>query len=160
LLTSKIKSVDALSRIIYRLRKQGKTVVFTNGCFDLLHAGHIRYLEEAKTKGNILIVAVNSDASVRRIKGKKRPLVGQLDRLSIVAALASVDYACLFSEDTPIKVIRRIKPDILVKGADWKNKTIIGSEFVKSYGGNVATIKFIKNHSTSHLIKKIVKSFC
>jgi len=159
LLKSKIKNSRQLKQISSKLRKQKKKIVFTNGCFDLLHLGHIKYLEDAKKRGDVLVVAVNSDASVRRIKGEKRPLVNQNDRLKIIAALASVDYVLLFNEDTPLEVIRQIKPHILVKGADWKNKSIIGSDFVKSYGGRVCTIKFIKNHSTTSLIKKIVKAF-
>ncbi len=159
MLTSKIKSLGSLKTLVFALRKQGKTIVFTNGCFDLLHVGHIKYLEEAKRFGDILIVALNSDASVRKIKGPGRPLVNQKDRLSIVAALASVDYVCLFGETTPIKGIRALRPDVLVKGADWKHKGIVGSEFVRSYGGKVATLKFIKGRSTSRMIKKIAKSF-
>jgi rfaE bifunctional protein nucleotidyltransferase chain/domain len=158
-LTSKIKTLGSLRRIIRKLRKQGKTIVFTNGCFDLLHAGHIRYLEEAKRRGDILIVALNSDASVRKIKGAPRPLVPQGDRLVIVAALASVDYVCLFVQDTPIKVIRETRPDVLIKGADWEDKTIVGADFVRSYGGKVATGKFIRGRSTTSLIKKIAKAY-
>jgi len=159
LLTSKIKSLKSLRSLTRTLHRQGSKIVFTNGCFDLLHAGHIHYLEEAKKLGDILIVAVNSDASVRKIKGPCRPLVGQKDRLRIVAALMSVDYVCLFSEATPIKVIRALRPDVLVKGADWKGKGIVGSEFVRSYGGKVATLKFIKGRSTTRLINKIAKAF-
>jgi len=159
LLTSKIKSLNSLRILTRILHRQGKKIVFTNGCFDLLHAGHIKYLEEAKKLGDILIVALNSDASVRRIKGPGRPLVSQKDRSCIVAALTSVDYVCLFGEATPIKVIRALRPDVLVKGADWKGKGIVGSEFVKSYGAKVATIKLIKGRSTTRLIKKIAKVF-
>jgi D-beta-D-heptose 7-phosphate kinase/D-beta-D-heptose 1-phosphate adenosyltransferase len=159
LLTSKIKSLGSLKRVVGTFRKRGKTIVFTNGCFDLLHVGHIKYLEEAKRQGDILIVALNSDASVRRIKGPRRPLVGQKNRLSIIAGLSSVDYVCLFGEATPIKVIRALRPDVLVKGADWKRKDILGSEFVRSYGGKVATVRFIKGCSTSRMIKKIAKAF-
>lgn len=159
MLTSKIKSLNSLRSLTRTLHRQGKRIVFTNGCFDLLHAGHIKYLEDAKKLGDILIVAINGDASVRRIKGPCRPLVGQKDRLSIVAALASVDYVCLFGEATPIKVIRALRPDVLVKGADWKGKGIVGSEFVRSYGAKVATLKFMKGRSTTRLINKIAKSF-
>lgn len=159
MLTSKIKSLKSLKKVARTLHKQGKTIVFTNGCFDLLHVGHIKYLEEAKRQGDILIVALNSDVSVRRIKGPRRPLVGQKDRLSIIAGLSSVDYVCLFGEATPIKVIKALRPDVLVKGADWKRKGIVGSELVRSYGGKVATVRFIKGRSTSRMIKKIAKAF-
>lgn len=158
LLESKIKSLSALKAAIRRLQKQKQRIVFTNGCFDLLHLGHVKYLEDAKRKGDILIVAVNSDASVRRIKGNKRPIIGEKDRLRIIAGLASVDYALLFDEDTPLKIIKGIKPDILVKGADWKNQTIVGADLVRNYGGKVRTIKFIKNRSTTGLINKIIET--
>ncbi|MFH1457728.1 MAG: D-glycero-beta-D-manno-heptose 1-phosphate adenylyltransferase [Candidatus Omnitrophota bacterium] len=157
-MTSKIKTIRSLKRIVRKLRKHGKTIVFTNGCFDLLHAGHIKYLEEAKRRGDVLIVALNSDASVRRIKGVFRPLVPQGDRLFIVAALASVDYVCLFGQDTPIKAIRETRPDVLIKGADWKDKEIVGAGFVRSYGGKVQTGKLLRGRSTTSLIKKIVKA--
>ena len=159
MLTAKIKPLRSLKNLVRNLQKQGKRIVFTNGCFDLLHVGHIHYLKEAKKLGDILIVGINRDASVRKIKGPRRPLVGQKDRLSIMAALESVDYVCLFGETTPIKIIRTLRPDVLVKGADWKRKGIVGSEFVKSYGGKVAALKFIRGHSTSRLIKKIAKAF-
>jgi rfaE bifunctional protein nucleotidyltransferase chain/domain len=159
MLKSKIKSISQLKKIIPRLRKKGNKIVFTNGCFDLLHAGHVKYLEDARRKGDILVVAINSDASVRRIKGNKRPVINENDRLTIIGALASVDYVFLFKEDTPLKVIKQVRPDILVKGADWEDKTIVGSNFVKSYGGRVSTIKFINGRSTSSLIKKIVQTF-
>ncbi len=158
MLKAKIKNPNALKKIIAGLKARGKKIVFTNGCFDLLHYGHIKYLQDAKKKGDILVVAINSDASVRRIKGKIRPLINQKDRLKIIAALESVNYAVLFNEDTPIKVIKLLKPDILVKGADWKKNHIVGGDFVLGYGGGVCTIKFVKGRSTTNLINKIVKS--
>jgi len=133
-------------------------VVFTNGCFDILHCGHAKYLEAAKRKGDILVVAINSDASVKRIKAKTRPIVGERNRLSLVAALESVDFVIMFKEDTPLKVIKEIRPDILVKGADWTKDEIVGGNFVNSYGGKVKTIKLTKGLSTTNLIKKIVKT--
>lgn len=153
---TKIRSLGELSdKIIPGLKKQNKKIVFTNGCFDLLHYGHIQYLEKAKQKGDILIVAVNSDASVRRLKGARRPIVDENDRIRVIAGLHSVDYAVLFGEDTPLKVIQAIKPDILIKGADWRKDKIAGSDFVLSYGGKVGTIKLAAGRSTTQLIKKI-----
>ena len=158
LLEKKIKNLNQLKRITSRLKSQGKTIVFTNGCFDLLHYGHVKYLQEAKQKGDILVVAINSDASVRKIKGKKRPLVSENDRLRIIAALESVDYAILFKENTPLEIIKSLRPDILVKGADWNKNNIAGNDIVLTYGGKVDTIDLIKGRSTTNLIKKIVKS--
>ncbi|MDP2938324.1 MAG: D-glycero-beta-D-manno-heptose 1-phosphate adenylyltransferase, partial [Candidatus Omnitrophota bacterium] len=155
MLKRKIISLSGLKRILTRLRKKRKRIVFTNGCFDLLHFGHVDYLQEAKKKGDILVVAVNSDASIRKIKGKKRPIINEKNRLSVVAALQSVDYVVLFKEDTPLKVIKTLKPDILVKGADWDKKDIVGSDFVLSRGGEVITIKLSKGYSTTDIIKKI-----
>lgn len=159
MLKEKIKNLNSLKKIILKLKKRGRKIVFTNGCFDLLHYGHVKYLEDAKSKGDILVVAINSDASVRKIKGKKRPIMAQEDRLSLIAALESVDYAVLFNEETPLKVIKELRPDVLVKGADWGRKQIVGSDTVLSYGGKVSTIKLAKGRSTTNLIKKIAKIF-
>jgi len=159
LLKEKIKNLNALKKIILRLKEKGKKIVFTNGCFDLLHYGHVKYLEDAKRKGDILVVAINSDTSVRKLKGNKRPIVNQKDRLGLIAALESVDYVVLFNEETPLKAIKELKPDILVKGADWDRKQIVGSGLVLGYGGNVSTIKLIEGRSTTNLIKKIAKIF-
>lgn len=156
-LLTKLKNLNELKGIITTLKSKGKKIIFTNGCFDLLHYGHIKYLEDAKRKGDILVVAVNSDSSVKKIKGNQRPIIGQGDRIRTLAALESVDYAVLFNEDTPLKVIKSLKPDILAKGADWNKKDIVGREFVLSYGGCVSTIKLVKGRSTSSLIKKIAK---
>jgi len=123
-----------------------------------LHYGHAKYLQDAKDKGDILVVGVNSDASIRKIKGGLRPIVGESDRLNLLAALESIDYLVLFNEETPLKVIKVIKPDILVKGADWKKQSIVGSDLVKAYGGKVLTIPLVKGLSTTNLIKKIVKA--
>jgi D-beta-D-heptose 7-phosphate kinase/D-beta-D-heptose 1-phosphate adenosyltransferase len=151
----KIKTRAQLTRIIAGLKAHGRRVVFTNGCFDILHYGHVRYLEKAKQQGDVLVVAVNSDTSVSRLKGRKRPIINQRDRLATVAALASVDFVVLFSEPTPLEVIKRLKPDVLVKGADWKIRDIVGSEVVRQYGGKVATVRLAPGRSTSGLIKKI-----
>ena len=157
LLKEKIKDLGILGRIISRLKKAGEKIVFTNGCFDLLHYGHVKYLEDAKRKGDILVVAVNSDSSVRKIKGRNRPIVNEKDRLGVIAALESVDYVVLFKERTPTKVIKILKPDILVKGADWDKNNIVGADYVTSIGGRVSTMKLIKGRSTTNLIKKIAK---
>jgi len=157
LLKEKISNLSTLKKTISRLKKAGKKVVFTNGCFDLLHYGHVKYLQDARRKGDVLVVAVNSDSSVRKIKGEKRPIVNEKDRLGIIAALQSVDYAVLFKEKTPIKVIKLLKPDILVKGADWDKNNIVGADYVAGTGGRVSTIKLIKGRSTTNLMEKIVK---
>jgi len=158
LLEKKIKSQAQLKKIISALQKKGRRVVFTNGCFDLLHAGHVEYLQEAKRKGDILVVAVNSDSSVRRLKGNKRPIVKAQDRTKVIAALESVDYVVVFAEDNPEKLIRFLRPDILVKGADWNQKDIVGSDLVLGYGGKVHRINFLKGRSSSNLIKKIAQN--
>ena len=158
LLEQKIKSPAALKRALSLLKKSGKTIVFTNGCFDLLHYGHVKYLEEARKKGDLLVVAINSDTSVRRIKGKGRPLVSQADRLRVIAALESVDYVTVFGEDTPLRIIKLVKPHILVKGSDWNRADIVGRDIVCGYGGKVITIKLMKGRSTTNLIKKIVRT--
>lgn len=158
-LKDKIQNLNSLRKIVSRLKKRGKRIVFTNGCFDILHYGHAKYLEDAKRKGDILIVGVNSDASVKRIKGNKRPIINERDRISLIAALESVDYALLFNEDTPLKVIESLKPDVLVKGADWEKGNIVGQDIVSRLGGKAIRIKFIKGRSTSHIIKKIAGLF-
>jgi len=159
LLKNKIKRLSELKKIVAGLKRKGKRVVFTNGCFDLLHLGHVKYLEEAKKKGDILVVAVNSDSSIRRIKGKNRPIADEKHRISVIAALESVDFAFLFTEDTPLQVIKTLEPDVLVKGADWKKKDIIGGDLVLSYGGRVETVKSALGYSTTAIINKIAKTF-
>ena len=136
------------------LRRNG-TIVFTNGCFDLLHAGHIEYLRKAKKLGDILWIGINSDKSVKRIKGDKRPILCQTDRVEILASLRFVDAITLFDEDTPLELIKMIKPDILVKGGDYKDKLIVGSDVLKNNGGTVKLIDFVDGKSTSAIIKKI-----
>jgi len=155
---TKIKKLSALKRIRSILRRSKKKVVFTNGCFDILHYGHVMYLEKARAKGDILIVGLNSDSSVRRIKGKGRPIVNELDRARVLAGLESVDYVVIFGEYTPLKTIKALSPDVLIKGSDWKNKGIVGSNFVKSCGGRVLTINLASGRSTTNLIKKIGKT--
>jgi len=146
---SKLKSTLA------SLRRAGKTIVFTNGVFDILHYGHIDYLTKAKRLGDILIVGLNTDASVRKFKGKNRPIQNERDRARILDSLKPVDYVVLFSEETPERLIRKVRPDILVKGADYKISEIVGAEFVKSYGGKVKRIPLQKGRSTSGIIKML-----
>lgn len=148
-----------LVEIRQRLKAEGKKVVFTNGCFDLIHRGHIEYLRKAKELGDVLVVGVNSDSSVRRIKGAKRPIVGEEDRAAVLAALASVDYVCLFHEDTPYELLQALVPDVLVKGADWKVEDVVGKDIVECAGGSVQTIEFLPHRSTSQLIQTIVERF-
>jgi D-beta-D-heptose 7-phosphate kinase/D-beta-D-heptose 1-phosphate adenosyltransferase len=156
---TKIIQLSRLARQAKRLRGEGKRIVFTNGCFDILHYGHVKYLADAKAKGDYLVVAVNSDASVKKIKGKGRPVVPQGDRLRSLAALGCVDFVLLFNEDNPLKLIKAIKPDFLIKGSDWSRKSIVGADFVESYGGKVLTVNLVKGRSTSKLIEKIVRNF-
>ncbi|MFH0762759.1 MAG: D-glycero-beta-D-manno-heptose 1-phosphate adenylyltransferase [Candidatus Omnitrophota bacterium] len=155
----KIKKPAALKKIIAGLKKKGKRIVFTNGCFDLIHYGHAKYLQEAKRKGDILVVALNSDSSVRRIKGRHRPIVSQKDRMSLVAALASVDYVTSFTRKTPAELIKLIVPDVLIKGADWDKNDIVGGSFVRACGGKVLALKLAKGRSTTNLIKKIAENY-
>ncbi|MFA6129664.1 MAG: D-glycero-beta-D-manno-heptose 1-phosphate adenylyltransferase [Candidatus Omnitrophota bacterium] len=156
---TKITSLSNLKRKIARLKQLGKRIVFTNGCFDILHYGHTKYLQDARNKGDYLVVAVNSDSSIKKIKADNRPVVGQADRLRVVAALGCVDFVVLFKEDNPFKVIKALKPDILVKGSDWAKKKIIGADFVESYGGKVIIIDSVKGRSTSAIVEKIVRDF-
>jgi rfaE bifunctional protein nucleotidyltransferase chain/domain len=154
----KLKNKIALTKIVSSLRKLGKRVVFTNGCFDILHYGHAKYLEAAKAKGDFLVVGVNSDSSVKKFKGKGRPVISENFRARMVAALESVDFVVIFPEETPLKIIRALKPDVLVKGGDWKENDIVGADFVKARGGKVYSIKFIKGFSTTNIIRKIGKA--
>jgi rfaE bifunctional protein nucleotidyltransferase chain/domain len=132
----------------------GKRVVFTNGCFDLLHVGHIRYLQQAKSLGDLLIVGINSDSSVQQLKGPTRPIQSELDRAEILAALACVDRTVIFSEKTPLELIKKITPDILVKGGDWATKDIVGADHVLASGGVVKSLQFVDGKSTTLLIQK------
>lgn len=154
---NKIKSESALRKIIASLKKRGKTVVFTNGCFDILHRGHIMFLKKAKSLGDVLIVAVNSDRSVKRIKGPLRPINSQKDRALVLSFLELVDYVTIFDELDPGDLIKKIRPDILIKGGDWKKDKIVGGDFVASRGGRVYSIPLEKGYSTTQLITNIVK---
>ncbi|MBI3331219.1 MAG: D-glycero-beta-D-manno-heptose 1-phosphate adenylyltransferase [Candidatus Omnitrophica bacterium] len=151
----KIKSPASLARLVRRATARGGTVVLTNGCFDLLHAGHIRLLERARRLGDLLIVGLNSDRSVRALKGPSRPLVGQRDRARLLAALESVDYVTVFHEPTPQRLIARLRPHVLIKGGDWNRSAIVGRDVVEARGGRVVRIPLLKGHSTSQLIARI-----
>jgi len=155
-LKNKIEDRKDLKKVVERLKKEGKRVVFTNGCFDLIHVGHTRYLEEAKKLGDILIVAVNSDQSVMTIKGKKRPIIPEEERAEVLSALQCVDFVVIFHEPDPLNIISLLKPDVLVKGGDWSEDAIIGREVVESIGGKVVRIPEIKGASSSSIIDKIV----
>ncbi len=152
---NKILRLPALLKKLPALRRQGKTIAFTNGCFDLMHIGHVKYLEDAGRGNRVLIVGLNSDASTNRIKGPSRPIIGQKSRAAVLAALKSVDFVVIFNETTPYKIISAIKPDILIKGADWKGKPVVGEDLVKK----VELVKFIKGFSTTNIIEKIKLSF-
>jgi len=151
----KIFPKETLKEQLNELRQAGKTIVFTNGCFDILHVGHVRYLREAKKLGDILVLALNSDASVRAIKGEKRPLVPEEERADIMAALESIDYVILFDDPTPQQLVEYLQPDILVKGGDWAEAAIAGADFVKASGGRVITIPLTEGRSTTNIIEKI-----
>ena len=149
----RVVSREELPQLLGKQRKD-QLVVFTNGCFDLLHVGHVRYLQEAKALGSILVVALNTDQSVQKLKGPNRPVQSEADRAEIMAALGCVDFVVLFGEETPLKVIQELKPDILVKGGDYKIQDIVGSELVMSYGGKVQSLQFYQGKSTTGLINK------
>ena len=145
-----------ISALVARLRRSGKRVVFTNGVFDILHRGHVEYLAKARSFGELLIVGLNTDTSVRRLKGPPRPLQSERDRAAVLLGLRSVDYVTLFGEDTPDKLIRSIRPDTLVKGADYRESEIVGATFVRSYGGKVRSVKLTPGRSTSSILRLVV----
>jgi rfaE bifunctional protein nucleotidyltransferase chain/domain len=155
----KIKNTQELKVLFDILRATGKKIVFTNGCFDLIHTGHTRYLAKARSFGDILIVAVNSDASVRAIKGEKRPINTEAERMETLAALEVVDYVTLFSEPDPHRIISELQPDVLVKGGDWPLERIIGREVVESRGGKVVSVGYIEGASTTGIIEKILGNY-
>lgn len=154
---NKIKTVLELRPLLGILQAMGKKIVFTNGCFDLIHTGHTRYLAKAKSFGDLLIVAVNSDSSVRMIKGEKRPINTQAERAEILAALESVDFVTIFDEPDPHKIISELQPDVLVKGGDWPIEKIIGRDVVEARGGKVVNVPYVEGASTTSIIEKILK---
>jgi rfaE bifunctional protein nucleotidyltransferase chain/domain len=157
--SQKIKSLKELIRIRAELKQRKKSVVFTNGCFDILHRGHIEYLKKAKSLGDVLIVGLNSDSSVREIKGSKRPIVPQEDRAAIIASLEMVDYVLIFKETTPFQVILNLVPDVLVKGGDYTVDKIVGNKIVETAEGRVITVKQIPGRSTKNIIREIVNRY-
>ncbi|MDO5760708.1 MAG: D-glycero-beta-D-manno-heptose 1-phosphate adenylyltransferase [Bacteroidota bacterium] len=155
---AKILDNKRLEGILELLKIKGKTIVFTNGCFDLLHQGHIDYLARTKDLADVLIVGLNTDTSIKRIKGEKRPIQDENSRAIIMASLCFVDYVVLFEEDTPYNLIKTIQPNVLVKGADYKQEEIVGYDIVKAKGGKVKTLEYLQNHSTTNIINKIRQS--
>jgi rfaE bifunctional protein nucleotidyltransferase chain/domain len=151
----KVVDRPTLAARVAEARRSGKRVVFTNGCFDLLHVGHVRYLDEARAAGDLLVVAVNDDASVRRLKGPERPLVTAAARAEVVAALAVVDYVTVFTEDTPAEVIAAVIPDVLVKGADWAPDQVVGRDVVEANGGRLVLIPVVEGFSTTALAERL-----
>ncbi len=156
----KIIDREQLKKELDRLRGEGKKIVFTNGCFDILHVGHARYLKEAKKNGDVLVLALNSDASVRAIKGEKRPLIPEDERAYLVASLEPVDYVTVFSEATPLELIGYLNPDVLVKGGDWAEEQVVGREEVRKRGGKVVIIPEIQGASTTNIVEKIKRIYC
>jgi D-beta-D-heptose 7-phosphate kinase/D-beta-D-heptose 1-phosphate adenosyltransferase len=151
----KVLTLKALLSVIRAPGKRGKKVVFTNGCFDILHAGHVRYLKKARGLGDVLVVGLNSDSSARLIKGPGRPVVPEKDRSEVLSALECVDYVVVFSEPTPIRLIEAVRPDVLVKGADWTRGSIVGEDVVRGYGGRVKRIRLVEGKSTTNIIKRV-----
>jgi len=154
---NKITPRNELKATVDRLKREGKKVVFTNGCFDILHAGHTRYLRDARKLGDALILALNSDSSVRSIKGPMRPIVPEAERAEVVASLDSVDYVTVFDELTPLELIEFLQPDVIVKGGDWAEKDIVGAEAVRKWGGRVAIMPVIEGASTTNIIDKVLQ---
>ena len=156
---TKILPLQDLVKRLAELKRNGNKIVFTNGCFDILHPGHARYLEDARALGDVLVVAVNSDRSVQALKGSGRPVIPELERAEVLAALRAVDYVTVFDELTPRSVIARLLPQVLVKGADWGPNAIVGREEVEAAGGRVISIPLVQGYSTSAIIEKIKRPF-
>ena len=156
-MADKIKTVDEIAAIATEAKKNGRRVVFTNGCFDLLHRGHVHILRQAKAAGDLLIVGMNSDSSVKSIKGPARPILPEIDRVELIAAMEMVDYIVLFDEPDPYQLIATIKPNVLAKGGDWSSDKIVGADIVERNGGRVAVIPYLKGFSTTEIIERIRK---
>ena len=152
-----IRSLNDIIKLREKIRIENRKVVFTNGCFDIIHKGHVTYLNEAKSLGDHLIVGINSDDSVKRLKGKDRPVNNEYDRAFVLDNLKSVDDVLIFNEDTPYDIIKEIIPDLLVKGGDWKEEDIVGSDIVKKNGGKVISLQFVNDYSTTNILEKIEK---
>jgi len=155
----KVKEKENLRKVLRDLRAKGKRVVFTNGCFDLLHIGHLRYLERAKALGDILVVGINSDSSVRRLKGPKRPILPLVERMEILSGLRCVDFVISFNEKTPLQLISFLKPHVLVKGGDWTKETTVGKEVVERLGGEVVILPFVEGNSTTNIIETVLQRY-
>ena len=155
----KIKTRTQLKYVLQNLKRKKKKIVFTNGCFDLIHVGHVKYLKAAKKTGDCLVVAINSDASVRKLKGVNRPIIRLKERMEILSAFYFVDYVVSFGEKTPANIIKELKPDVLVKGSDYRIDQIVGNDIVKKYGGIIKTVPLVKGKSTSALIKKLCQTY-
>jgi rfaE bifunctional protein nucleotidyltransferase chain/domain len=153
----KIKTLEEILPLVSDLKKLNKKIVFTNGCFDIIHAGHVQYLEDARALGDVLIVGMNSDSSVKIIKDSSRPIISEEERAIVVSGLSSVSYIIFFEEDTPYNLIKKIKPNVLVKGGDWKPKDIVGSDIVSATGGEVKSLMFRNGISTTEIINRIKK---
>ena len=153
-----ITNIEDFLEIRKKIKEKNQNIIFTNGCFDIIHRGHIEYLNEAKSLGDILIVGLNSDYSVRILKGEKRPVNKELDRAAVLDNIKSVDYVIIFGEETPYELIKKVIPDILVKGSDWTIDNIVGKDIVEAAGGTVQTIVFVPNRSTTNIIQKIAHS--
>jgi D-beta-D-heptose 7-phosphate kinase/D-beta-D-heptose 1-phosphate adenosyltransferase len=156
----KILDRKTLKDKLEALRKEGKKIAFTNGCFDILHVGHVRYLKEAKKTADILVLALNSDASVQAIKGLKRPLVSGEERAEVLAALECIDFVTIFNELTPLELICYLKPDILIKGGDWPEDKVVGRDEIKKWGGHVTIIPEVAGKSTTNIVDKIISVYC
>ena len=155
-MSGKLKNLDELTELAAQARQNGKSVVFTNGCFDILHRGHVHVLRQAKAAGDLLIVALNSDRSVQEIKGAHRPVLPESDRIELIGAMEMVDYVIIFDEPDPYKLIAAIKPDVLAKGGDWSPEKIIGADVVEQAGGRIVMIPYLKGFSTSEIIERIL----
>lgn len=152
----KLIDIENIESLGVELHQCGKKIVFTNGCFDILHAGHVLYLQSAKELGDVLVLGLNSDASVARLKGSTRPIVNQEERSIVLAGLEAIDYICIFPQDTPLELITLLKPDVLVKGGDWKIEQIVGADFVLSRGGKVQSLQFVPGISSSAIIERVI----
>jgi D-beta-D-heptose 7-phosphate kinase/D-beta-D-heptose 1-phosphate adenosyltransferase len=154
----KVYKLGDFLKVRRTLKKKGIKVVFTNGCFDLIHAGHVRLFREAKKQGDVLVVALNDDASVRKLKGPSRPVFPLAERWEILEAIEAIDYLTSFPEETPQKIIASLLPDVLVKGGDWRPEEVVGKKEVEAAGGKVVIVPYLKGHSTSSIIKKIIRA--
>ncbi len=154
-----LKIGDELNKLVEKIKNEKKKIVFTNGVFDIIHRGHVQYLNDAKDFGDVLIVGMNSDSSVKKIKGEKRPIVSEDNRAYVLSNLKPVDHVVIFDQDNPLELIKKIIPNVLVKGSDWDEDKIIGADIVKSNGGKVERITFLENNSSTIIIEKIIESY-